>query len=256
MQVFGSSPDETAYCRLYLNRETTADALTMMQPQLLAYTMEVTLRSFRAAADGVPLCICTQHITSASAGVCCFAAMQHSNSSASQMPLQAPPQPVLLDVTSIAPTTVLVLDSFFYVVVFHGTTVAQWRKAEYHLNPEHAAFAQLLEVWHLANLQRHARVQTFRFPSCFDHRCGMRLAALAGSLCSGPHCAENLSSHPAWTDAQGGRDGDHRASLPGAPPRGVRPERQPGVHTEPAHKLPSLSVPSPTHVAACKPLCR
>lgn len=41
LQVFGSSPDETGHCRLYLNRETTADALTMMQPQLLAYTMEV-----------------------------------------------------------------------------------------------------------------------------------------------------------------------------------------------------------------------
>ena len=59
---------------------------------------------------------------------------------------QGPPQPVLLDVTSIAPASVLVLDSYFYVVVFHGTTVATWRKAEYHLNPEHAAFAQLLEV--------------------------------------------------------------------------------------------------------------
>ena len=58
---------------------------------------------------------------------------------------------MLLDVTSIAPASVLVLDSYFYVVVFHGTTVATWRKAEYHLNPEHAAFAQLLEVllfWH------------------------------------------------------------------------------------------------------------
>ena len=53
---------------------------------------------------------------------------------------------MLLDVTSIAPASVLVLDSYFYVVVFHGTTVATWRKAEYHLNPEHAAFAQLLEV--------------------------------------------------------------------------------------------------------------
>jgi hypothetical protein len=41
--VFGSSPDETAYFRLYLNRETTADALTMMQPQLLAYTLEVQI---------------------------------------------------------------------------------------------------------------------------------------------------------------------------------------------------------------------
>lgn len=31
-------------------------------------------------------------------------------------------------------------------VVFHGTTIAQWRKAEYHKQPEHAAFAQLLEA--------------------------------------------------------------------------------------------------------------
>ena len=28
--------------------------------------------------------------------------------------------------------------------MFHGTTIAQWRKAEYHLQSEHAAFAQLL----------------------------------------------------------------------------------------------------------------
>ena len=38
-QVFGNSPDETAYCRLYLNRETVADAMTMIQPQLLSYGM-------------------------------------------------------------------------------------------------------------------------------------------------------------------------------------------------------------------------
>ena len=39
---------------------------------------------------------------------------------------------------------VLVLDAYFSVVVFHGTTVAQWRKANYQDQPEHAAFAQLL----------------------------------------------------------------------------------------------------------------
>lgn len=60
--------------------------------------------------------------------------------------LQAPPTPALLDVTSINPSNVLVLDSFFYVVVFHGSTVAAWRAAEYHLQPEHAAFAALLEA--------------------------------------------------------------------------------------------------------------
>merc|ERR1712228_821380 len=55
-----------------------------------------------------------------------------------------PPEPALLDVASIAADRFLMLDSFFTVVVFHGTTIAQWRKAEYQLNPEYAAFAQLL----------------------------------------------------------------------------------------------------------------
>ena len=39
---------------------------------------------------------------------------------------------------------VLLLDAFFYVVVFHGATVAQWRAARYQDAPEHAAFAALL----------------------------------------------------------------------------------------------------------------
>lgn len=38
LQVFGSSPDETANFRLYLNRESTLEALTMIQPQLLAFS--------------------------------------------------------------------------------------------------------------------------------------------------------------------------------------------------------------------------
>ena len=36
--MFGSSPDETANFRLYLNKENTAEALTMIQPQLLAFS--------------------------------------------------------------------------------------------------------------------------------------------------------------------------------------------------------------------------
>jgi len=43
-------------------------------------------------------------------------------------------------------SSVLVLDSYFYVVVFHGTTIAQWRKELYQEQDEHAAFKQLLEV--------------------------------------------------------------------------------------------------------------
>lgn len=98
VQVFGNSPDETAYCRMLLNRETVSDAMVMIQPQLTSYGFS------------------------------------------------APPEPVLLDVNSIQPERILVLDSYFTVVVFHGTTIAQWRKAGYQDLPEHAAFAQLLEA--------------------------------------------------------------------------------------------------------------
>ncbi|DBA68065.1 TPA: hypothetical protein ACH3X2_014085 [Trebouxia sp. C0005] len=98
VQVFGNSPDETAYCRVLLNRETTSDAITMIQPALQAYSM-----------GGV----------------------------------QA--EPVMLDVASVTPDRVLLLDSYFTVVVWHGSTVAQWRKADYHLQEEYAHLKPLME---------------------------------------------------------------------------------------------------------------
>lgn len=55
-----------------------------------------------------------------------------------------PPEPVLLDVCSIAADRILVLDAYFSVVVFHGMTIAQWRKANYQDQPEHVAFKDLL----------------------------------------------------------------------------------------------------------------
>ncbi|KAL6498713.1 Protein transport protein S23 C [Orobanche gracilis] len=58
------------------------------------------------------------------------------------------PAPVLLDVISIAADRILLLDSYFTIVVFHGSTIAQWRKAGYHELPEHQAFAQLLQAPH------------------------------------------------------------------------------------------------------------
>ena len=44
---------------------------------------------------------------------------------------QSGPEPVLLDVTAIAADRILLLDSYFTVVIFHGITIAQWRKAGY-----------------------------------------------------------------------------------------------------------------------------
>lgn len=42
-------------------------------------------------------------------------------------------EPALLDVSSIQPERILLLDAYFYVVIFHGTTVAQWRKEGHQL---------------------------------------------------------------------------------------------------------------------------
>lgn len=97
VQVFGNSPDETAYSRILLNRETVPEAMVMIQPTLYSYSFN------------------------------------------------GPPEPVLLDVSSIGADRILLLDAYFYVVVFHGQTIAQWRKAGYQDQPEHAAFKQLLE---------------------------------------------------------------------------------------------------------------
>ncbi|XP_030963100.1 protein transport protein SEC23 [Quercus lobata] len=56
------------------------------------------------------------------------------------------PEPALLDVASIAADKILLLDSYFIMVIFHGATIAQWRKAGYHNQPEHQAFAHLLQA--------------------------------------------------------------------------------------------------------------
>lgn len=58
----------------------------------------------------------------------------------------APPQPVLLDATSVRPDVILLLDTFFYVLIFHGETITAWRDQGYAELPEHAAFRALLQA--------------------------------------------------------------------------------------------------------------
>lgn len=98
LQVFNSSPDETAFFRLVLLRENTNNSLIMIQPTLMSYSL-----------DG-------------------------------------PAQPALLDVTSIASDRILLLDTFFNVVVFLGDTINKWVKDGVHLNPDYAYFADFLKV--------------------------------------------------------------------------------------------------------------
>ncbi|ODQ80021.1 hypothetical protein BABINDRAFT_161666 [Babjeviella inositovora NRRL Y-12698] len=55
------------------------------------------------------------------------------------------PEPVLLDSVSIKPDRILLLDTFFHILIYHGSTVAAWRKAGYQDQPEYASFASLLQ---------------------------------------------------------------------------------------------------------------
>lgn len=92
-QVFNNSPDETAYFRMMLNRESITNATVMIQPSLISY-------SFNSL-----------------------------------------PSPALLDVASISADRILLLDSYFSVVIFHGLTIAQWRNMSYQDQPEHQVFS-------------------------------------------------------------------------------------------------------------------
>lgn len=80
------------------------------------------------------------------------------------------PAPALLDVASIAADRILLLDSYFSVVIFHGMQIAQWRNAGYHNQPEHQAFAQLLQAPHDdAQMIIHERFPVPRLVVCDQH---------------------------------------------------------------------------------------
>lgn len=57
-----------------------------------------------------------------------------------------PPEPVLLDSSSIQPDRILLMDTFFQVIIYHGETIHQWKLAKYHEMKEYETFAQLLQV--------------------------------------------------------------------------------------------------------------
>jgi len=60
--------------------------------------------------------------------------------------IDLPAQPVLLDSVSIKSDIILLLDTFFYILIFHGETVAQWRKAGYQEQEGYENFKELLEI--------------------------------------------------------------------------------------------------------------
>ena len=55
-QVFGNSPDETAYFRIALNREAVPDALLAIQPAMLAYQLEQPVQVGLSCMQQAALC--------------------------------------------------------------------------------------------------------------------------------------------------------------------------------------------------------
>uniref|UniRef100_A0AAY5ELL2 Protein transport protein SEC23 n=1 Tax=Electrophorus electricus TaxID=8005 RepID=A0AAY5ELL2_ELEEL len=71
-----------------------------------------------------------------------------------------PPEPVLLDSSSILPDRILLMDTFFQLVIYHGETISQWRKARYQDMAEYENFKQLLQ----APLDDAQEILQTRFP--------------------------------------------------------------------------------------------
>jgi hypothetical protein len=69
-----------------------------------------------------------------------------------------PPRPA--HPRSVRPDVMLLLDTFFHVLIFHGETIANWRDQGFADLPEHAAFRQLLE----APKEDAASIMEKRFP--------------------------------------------------------------------------------------------
>lgn len=65
-----------------------------------------------------------------------------------QYTFDAPPKAVMLDVQSLRPDVILLLDSFFHVVIWHGDVIHSWKEQGYDNNPEYQNFKELLEAPH------------------------------------------------------------------------------------------------------------
>merc|ERR1712125_133832 len=61
-----------------------------------------------------------------------------------QYTFDGPPQPVTLDAASLMPNVILLLDSFFHVVIWRGETIQAWCDARYQDKEEYVHFKELL----------------------------------------------------------------------------------------------------------------
>lgn len=110
IRLFNNSPDETSYVRHLFMHEDANNGLIMIQPSLLSYDVDT------------------------------FGSQDENGD------LIDDPEPVLLDSVSLGPNKILLLDTFFHILIYHGETISQWRKANYHNTEGYEHFKEFLEA--------------------------------------------------------------------------------------------------------------
>lgn len=81
--------------------------------------------------------------------------------------LNAPPTPVLLDSSSLRKDVVLLLDTYFRILIWHGSTIASWRDQGYQEQEEYQNLKAALEQpKEEANQLLNERFPTPQFASC------------------------------------------------------------------------------------------
>lgn len=56
------------------------------------------------------------------------------------------PEPVLLDSSSLADNVILLMDTYFHILIYHGLQISQWMKAGYQDQEDYENFRELLEA--------------------------------------------------------------------------------------------------------------
>ncbi len=56
------------------------------------------------------------------------------------------PNPVLLDINSLDKKVILLLDTYFKVLIWEGSTIRAWVKAKYHEDPEYESLKLMIKA--------------------------------------------------------------------------------------------------------------
>jgi protein transport protein SEC23 len=130
IQVFNNSPDETVFFRF--------DCIAFLLLRHFCLLFGSSNTTFIAINDAFyRWCLLREQVSN------CLVMIQPTLDSYT---LDNDPVPVLLSATSVNAKNVMLLDTFFHIIIHYGDTIAQWRKAGYHNDPEYENLKELIEA--------------------------------------------------------------------------------------------------------------